>query len=365
MNFSLQLSSRRRLSVFAFGVIAQLTPSQNSLAAPAKMAAFVQDSGTESAARKAFLEGATLAAEKFPSSVLSIESHPAAEGATPESASLKALVEGEHVPLVVYWSSDEIAATAPFLNQSKTLGIVASEVGENIPRLGSYIFGFGYSIKGTFFNYAKFAGNKLKAYRFGLISTNDSRFDSQAKAFSEQTKSLGNTVVFDEKVEAEGAAWAPLVARLNKEKCDSVFAAIPSSALSPFLKAVREAKYKGKIFLGDSLRPEDLAPLGKDAEGVYLIQTWSDDDVLLRAYAAKFGKSPDPVTLGAVATGYDLVNCVAATPAPVDADSIKYSFLSSPCEGLTGKTGFTGERIAQRKKRILSIQSGQFVLADK
>lgn len=353
------------IHVAAFAGVASLLGNPCvSEAVPVKIGVFIQDTTSDVAARKAFVEGAQLAVEKLASTTLTIQSFPAAQGLTPDSAQLKTLVETERAPLVMYWSVDDVSAVAPYLNQANALGLVGFEVRKSIPRLGSYIFGFGYTAEGSFSNFAKFAGKKLKAYRFGLISSSEPRFDTQSKAFSEETKSLGNTVVFDEKVSGDPAGFSALVSRAMKEKCDSIFATVPAASVSAFLKAVRTANFKGNVLIGDSMTAEELAAAGKDAEGIYMVQAWSDDATFRTAYTAKFAGSPDNVTLGFAALGYDAISCIAATPAPIDSSSIKYGFLSTPCDGLTGTTTFTGERIAQRKKRILTVRGGQFVLAE-
>ncbi len=365
MPFSSNLArTSRHQALLLAGAMLFLTDASRAEAAPVKLGTFVDDSGTDASARKAFSNGVTLAVAAQTSPTVSVEALPASQGLTPESATLKRLVEADHAPLVMYWSVDDVNAVAPYLNESNTIGLVGFEVRKNIPRLGSYIFGFGYSTERTFSAYAKFAGKKLKAYRFALISSTEPRFDAQSKAFSEETKSLGNTVVFDEKAGSDPNAFGALVTRAGKEKCDSIFAALPAAALPSFLKAVRASKFKGNVLIGDSLGPEDLAGIAQDAEGIYMVQVWSDDAAFKSAYASKFGGTPDNVTLGFAATGYDAVKCITAAPGPFDSRTIKDSFLSSPCEGLTGRTGFTGERIAQRTKRILTIRAGQFVLAE-
>jgi hypothetical protein len=75
---------------------------------------------------------------------------------------------------------------------------------------------------------------------------------------------------------------------------------------------------------------------------------------------AKYGGDPDGITLGAAALGYDLINCINGAGVNPDAGAIRHSWLSKPCEGLTGKTQFSGERIARRQKRILTVKDGKF-----
>jgi ABC-type branched-subunit amino acid transport system substrate-binding protein len=230
--------------------------------------------------------------------------------------------------------------------------------------MGSYIFGFGYSTELAFKQMAKFAGNTLKSYRFAIITADENASQRKSDAFIEESKSLGNTIVFEDKVVADTADYGALISRATKENCDTIFAALPAPALVKFIKAARSNKFKGKILVGDTLQAPDLATLGADADGIYMTQAFSDDANFKSMYSAKYGAAPDGVTLGYAALGYDTIKCLQSVSSPIDASAIKYSFLSAPCEGLTGKTQFTGERIAQRRKRILTVTGGQILLAE-
>ena len=231
-------------------------------------------------------------------------------------------------------------------------------------RLGANIYGFGYSTELTFTKMAKFAGNVLRSNRIGVIAASESRFDIQNEVFVEESKSLANTIVFNERVAADSADISPLIERAVKENCDTLFVVLPSPALVRFIKAVRASPFKGKLLVGDTLFAPELLDLGADAEGIYMAQPWSDDSALKTLYSNKYGALPDGITLGIVALGYDTIKCLQGIGKPFDAYSIKQSLLSQSCEGLTGNTQFTGERIAQRRKRILTVKNGQLLLAE-
>ncbi len=330
---------------------------------PAKVGAFVQTSGADASAAKAFEQGMQIAAGQKSPPRMSLQFLDANQGKTPEGAALKSFVETDRVPLLVYWSVDDISAVAPYLTQSRVIGLVSWEVTKKVSSLGNHIFGFGFSTEMSFAEFAKFAGNTLKSYRFGIISATAPRYDTQSKAFIEQSKSLGNTIVFDEKVDPGSTDFAAVIARAKKEKCDTIFATLPAPALVAFVKAARAAFFKGHVLVGDELYASDIALLGKDAEGIYMMHAWSDDAAFASLYAAKYGQTPDNVILGAAALGFDTVNCVQETGTPLGSSIIKSSLLSKSCEGLTGKTQFSGERIAQRKKRVVTVKDGKFSLA--
>lgn len=326
-----------------------------------KIGAFLRGTAPDAAAAKAFEQGMELAAEASPPPSPKLAVFERSEGGV-GSDSLKSLTSGGNVPVIVYWQTSDLAPVAPTLSSSEVVSIPVWNVTKTVARLGTNVFGFGYSTERSFAEFAKFAGKNLKSYRFGIISSSAEPFDTQSKAFIEETKSLGNTVVFDEKADA-GADFAALVKRAAKESCDTIFATLPADSLVALIKAARAAAYKGKILVGDSFYASELATLGKDAEGIYVLQAWSDDPAFEKQFVAKFGGQPDGITLGAAALGFDLVKCIdIAGPTP-DAEAIKYSWLSSPCNGLTGKTMFSGERIAQRQKRILTVKDGKLQAA--
>lgn len=177
-------------------------------------------------------------------------------------------------------------------------------------------------------------------------------------------KSLGNTVVFDERVDPATADLDGILARLQKDRCDTVFANLPASSAASLIGALRKAGYKGHVLIGDAIFPPDLQALGASAEGVHALQSWSDDEGFKQLYVSKYGGAPDGVTLGAAALGYDAIACISESERPLSADSIKYSLLSKPCEGFTGRTGFSGLRIAQRRKRVVMVKDGHFVSAE-
>ncbi|MFN8391812.1 MAG: ABC transporter substrate-binding protein [Bdellovibrionota bacterium] len=309
---------------------------------------------------KLFEQGAKLA----DNASIEIKFAEASQATAPNSASLESLIEKERAPVVLYWTTDDISPVAPFISGSDAVGIVVAEVTKKLIPMGANVFGFGYSTELTFTKLAKFAGNTLKSYRFAILTGNDARSELQSKAFIEESKSLGNTIVFEEKISPDTVDFTAVVARAAKENCDTIFAALPASSLVKFIQNARAKQFKGKIIVGDTLFAGELSTLGKDAEGVYMAQAWSDDAKLKSQYASKFGSAPDGVSLGFVALGFDAVSCLQSLGEPFDAYSIKSALLSSPCHGLTGDTGFDGERMAKRRKSILTVKSGQFVLAE-
>lgn len=280
----------------------------------------------------------------------------------PSNTSLQALAGS--VPLVVYWQTADLEPAVPVLKQSEVLAVPVWNVTMKVAALGTKVFGFGYSTERSFAAFAKFAGNKLKSYRFAIISSSAEPFTTQGKAFIEETKSLGNTVVFEEKAETASVDFKAIIMRAKKENCDTVFAVLPADALIALIKAARAALFGGKILVGDSFFSTELDALGNDAEGIHILQAWSDDAAFKTKYAAKYGGEPDGITLGAAALGYDLIQCIEATGSNPSSGSISYAWHSTPCEGLTGKTQFSGERIAQRVKRVLTVKGGKFELAD-
>lgn len=334
----------------------------NQQAKGVTIGAFLHGAGPDEVVTKAFERGMELAADANSTSGAKRTILNRSQAA-PDDPSLKPLIASGAVPLVVYWETTDVAPVASVLKESNVIAVPVWNVTEKVARLGQNVFGFGYSTERTFADYAKFAGKNLKSYRFGMISSSAEPFATQSAAFIEETKSQGNTVVFDEKADSASADFAGLVTRAKKEKCDTIFAVLPSDALVAFVKAARAASFGGKILVGDSFFAADRAALGKDADGIYLVQAWSDDPDLKSKYAAKYGVDPDGVTLGAAALGYDLVKCLEEVGESPDSEKISYAWLSKPCEGLTGKTQFSGERIAQRQKRILTVKGDRFELA--
>lgn len=324
--------------------------------------AFLRGDGPDAAAAKAFEQGMDLAAEASSSPVVKRTVQSRAQG-TANDPAFQSLLKSGGVPLVVYWQTTDAAPVAATLKQSKILAVPVWNVTKQVAALGTNVFGFGYDTNRSYAQFAKFAGNKLKSYRFGVISSAAEPFNTQSRAFIEETKSLGNTVVFDERAESPSTDFGALIARAKKEKCDTLIAVLSGEALVPFVKAARAGGWTGKLLVGDSFSAAEVAALGKDAEGLYLLQAWSDDPGFKAQYSAKFGGDADGITLGAAALGYDLVKCVETAGAGADSEAISYAWLSNPCEGLTGKTQFSGERIAQRVKRVLTVKSGKFELA--
>lgn len=322
--------------------------------------AFLRGSAPDEVAAKAFEQGMELAAEaKSPPAVKRTVLN-RTQGT--DDPSLQPLLTSGSMPLIVYWQTADLAPAAPALKKSNVIAVPVWNVGKQVAALGTKVFGFGYSTERSFAEFAKFAGTKLKSYRFAVISSSAEPFNEQSNAFVEETKSQGNTVVFDEKAESVAADFAGLVARAKKEKCDTIFAVLPGDALVKLIKAARAGAFTGKILVGDSFFATDREALGKDAEGIYLIQAWNDDSTFKAQYSAKYGGEPDGVTLGAAALGYDLIRCVEEAGASPSSETISHAWLSKSCEGLTGKTQFTGERIAQRQKRILTVKGDKFEL---
>lgn len=324
------------------------------------IAAFLSGAAPDEPQAKAFERGMELAADAKSPASLNRKILNRSEG-SPDNSSLQKLVSS--VQLVVYWQTSDLIPAAPMLKHVEVIAVPVWNVTEKVAGLGTKVFGFGYSTERSFAAFAKYAGTKLKSYRFAVLSSSTEPFNTQGEAFIEETKSQGNTIVFEEKVESAEADFKALINRATKETCDTIIAVLPADAVVSFVKAARAASFGGKILVGDSLFTAEREALGKDANGIYLLQSWSDDASLKAKYTSKYGSEPDGVTLGAAALGYDLIQCVEAVGANLNANSISYSWLSTPCEGLTGITQFSGERIAQRTKRILTVKDDKFELA--
>lgn len=325
------------------------------------IAAFLSGAVPDQAAAKAFERGMELATDAKPSPKINRTILDRSQGAV-DSPALQPLLA--KVPLVIYWQTADLAPAAQVLSQSEVIAVSVWNVTKKVAALGTKVFGFGYSTERSFAEYAKFAGNKLKSYRFAVLSSANEPFSTQSKAFIEESKSLGNTIVFEEKIDSASADFKELIARATKETCDTIFAVLPGDALVAFIKAARSASFTGKILVGDSFFSTEREALGKDAEGIYVLQAWSDDPTLKSQYSAKYASEPDGITLGAAALGYDLIQCLQAVGPNPNSESIPYSWLSTPCEGLTGKTLFSGERIAQRVKKVLTVKEDRFELVN-
>lgn len=324
---------------------------------PAKVGAFILSTNPSA---KYFEQGAEL----LNNNSFELKFFDASKGNSANAEVLKSLIEKDKSPLALYWSVEEAKEVAPYLTSSEAVGLVIAEVNKKVIPLGANIFGFGYSNELTFKQMAKYAGNTLKSYRFAVITANEDRYDLQSKVFIEESKSLGNTIVFEEKVAANISDFNSHITRATKENCDTIFAVLPTTALINFIKTAKTNKFKGKILVGDTLFASDITSLGQDAEGIYMTQVWSDDANLKSMYSAKYGNSLDGISLGFVALGYDTVKCLQGISSPLDAYTIKNSLLATSCEGITGKTQFTGERVAQRRKKILTVKAGQLLLSE-
>lgn len=324
---------------------------------PLTISAFISNSESPF---KFFEQGAQLGVLGNSSSTINLNFFDPKQG---NQDSLKKIITETNSPLILYWSVEELSPIASSLNTLNTVGMVAGEVNNKIIPLGANAYGFGFSTELTFEQMAKFSGNILKSYRFAVITGNEPKFALQSKIFIEESKSLGNTIVFEEKSLPNDIDFNSLISRAKKETCDTIFAVMSADALVKLIKAARVEQFKGKIIVGDNLFASDLAALGQDAEGVYFTQLWSEDKELQTAYLNKYGNKIDGISLGFAALGYDLVHCLQGIAPPFDAYTIKNYLLSTSCEGLTGKTQFTGERVAQRAKKILTINKGQVVIA--
>lgn len=356
-----QEESRENSSSMPFETLSSASKTTQANTKP-QIAAFIKSSDTNEMLFKSYQLGVELAQQEN-STLFDVNFFDYSLGSSTDSEKLKALVDNGSIPMAIYWNTGDVVPVASYLSQGNVVGMVAYEVTKKIIPLGASIFGFGYSTENTFKDLTKFAGNKLKSYRFAVIKSTDAKFDIQNKVFIEETKSLGNTIVFEEAISDSSVDFSALVKKAQKENCDTIFAALPAKSLVELIRIAKNIGFKGKILTGDTLFSSDINTLGRDAEGIYFVQTWSDDQKLKEYYSAKFGNTPDGITLGVAALGYDTIKCLQGVGNTFDASSIKYSLLSQPCEGITGNTYFTGERMAQRKMPILTVKDGVIIKA--
>ena len=262
---------------------------------------------------------------------------------------------------LVSWNTPEVDPLSPALLEKKIVGIIANSVTKRVMYLGSYVFGFGYSEELTYKNYASVAGKKLSANRICVTRSNTPLQEIRTNSFIEQSKSLGNTIVFNELLSPSDAGT--LLSKATNEKCDIFFSALEESDVDAFLTAAKGSNYKGKILLGD-LDPF-AHPLVKEVSTqVYGVSTLVTNEEFLALATKSLGRTLTAKELGDIALGYDLMTCVAATQGELSADTLKYSFLASPCEGLTGVTKFSGQRISQRAKKVVNMTGGSPVLVE-
>lgn len=146
------------------------------------IAAFLSGAAQDEPQAKAFERGMELAAEAKSPASINRKILNRTEG-SPNNSSLQKLVSS--VPFVVYWQTSDLIPAAPILKQAEVIAVPVWNVTEKVAGLGNKVFGFGYSTERSFAAFAKYAGTKLKSYRFAVLSSSAEPFKTQSEAFIE------------------------------------------------------------------------------------------------------------------------------------------------------------------------------------
>jgi ABC-type branched-subunit amino acid transport system substrate-binding protein len=277
------------------------------------------------------------------------------------------LISTDSPDVLFLWTLSTVSTITPAINQSKT-PLVVGAYDDRILKAGPFVFG-------DIVNY-QFVPHDIASYfhargaqRVAVVLAADDWSSSYEAPFKAEAQRLGMTFVSSETILPHETETRSLIANLKRKRVDAVLAPLFGASLTSFIRRAKELKLPSIISVGDGMFEGDIKTLGDYAEGVTASQIWLESPELAAKVQRRFGKSSDPLQLGLVASGYDLIKhlILAARHIHKNGDTISRETMHKTLQTFSS-SGYLGQHMLgaaplQGGERIVVVNNGRYALA--
>ncbi len=279
------------------------------------------------------------------------------------------LLDIESVDALYTWTPSSVAILTPLAKKHR-VPLIAGAYNEQIAQAGDYVFGAVVNNLLTPREIARFFKAR-GAGRVGLVLAADDWSTSFEQPFRAEAGSLGLNVVYSATVSPSETETRAVITNLKQRHVDAVLAPLYGNALLSFIRRHREMKAEALINVGDGMFESDITALGGAAEGVTAMQLWVESPALSEKVRKRFGETYDPLQLGLVASGYDvMVHLIQAAAElrkeglPVNGENLNRLLKSFASSGYLGQH-MLGAAPPGSGEQITVVEGGRYRLASK
>jgi ABC-type branched-subunit amino acid transport system substrate-binding protein len=315
-------------------------------------------------------QGVDLAASEHESAGVKIlveDDHSVEKRATLGAA--RRLLDVESVDALYTWTPSNVAILTPLAKKDR-VPLIAGAYNEQVAKAGDYVFGAVVNNLLTpreIAQYFKARG----AGRVGLVLAADDWSTSFEQPFRAEAGLLGLNVAYSATISPSETETRAIVTNLEQRHVDAVLAPLYGNALLSFIRRHREMKAESLINVGDGMFESDITALGGAAEGVTAMQVWLESPQLSEKVRKRFGETYDPLQLGLVASGYDLMAHLIRAAAelrkeglPVTGENLNQLLKSFASNGYLGEH-MLGAAPPRSGEPITVVEGGRYRLASK
>lgn len=282
----------------------------------------------------------------------------------------KKLLEIDKVPAAMISTFTEAMVAGPLFERAKVPLLVIGDSGEEIDRLGDYVFSTGTWSKGYAVSASQYLTSQLKLKKIGIIATNNAWSQAAANNFAADVEPKGGKILWREDLNPQDADFRTVLQRVRTSQVDAVFAPITSNPI-PFYKQAQELRLALPIIAaGGVLDVDVIEAAGPAVEGRYVTNSFLDESrpaaqVLLTSYRRKYHSAPRyPSVTG---RGYDacmaLIQALQTAPQPRP-EMIKEALYKVDFEGAGFHVHMSPAGGAELPVRVLQVQKGTLVPVD-
>ena len=315
-------------------------------------------------------QGVELAVDEYKTSNVKIiiEDDRSVDKNSASSAAHK-LIDRDGVDALYTWTLSNAPVLTPTTKRAR-IPLVIGAYDDRILRAGDYLFGSVVNYQLISRDIARFFKAR-GAHRVALVLAIDDWSASFEAPFRAEAAKLGLDVVYSESISATETETRSIVTNLKQRQVDGVLAPLYGNALLSFIRRHREMKAQSLINVGDGMFESDIKALGEAAEGVTATQIWLESRELKERVQVKFGITLDPLQLGLVASGYDvMVHIIKAASdlrnrgLDVTGETLNEALKSFKSVGYLGEY-MLGAPPVTAGARITVIERGRYQLAER
>jgi len=278
------------------------------------------------------------------------------------------LIHADSADVILLWTLSTVSTISPAINQSKT-PLVVGAYDHRISEAGPSVFGSIINMQLVPRDIASFFHSR-GARRVALVLAADDWSSSFDAPFRDEAQRLGMTVVSSEAILPHETETRSIVSNLKKKRVDAVLAPLFGSSLVSFIRRAKELQLPSIISVGDGMFEADIKTIGEHAEGVTATQIWLDSPELAAKVKRRFGDQSNPLQLGLVASGYDIVkhlvlaaNKIHASGGTISRETMQKTLQTFSSSGYLGQH-MLGAAPTKSGERIVVVRKGSYTLAD-
>ena len=272
--------------------------------------------------------------------------------------------------VIGHFSSGICMAAAPTYNESQYVEISPTASHQDYSKIGEYIFRNNTVITVETKTGAEIAVSDLGAQKIGVLSIDTEWGKSAGNAMEENVAALGGEVVLRQEVGTDQVDFATEIANFKDTGAEVILVAGMYGTLAPFAVASANSDLDVDLVGCSNAYTASLIEIAGDAaDGIYAPVSFfaGNTDPRVQDYVARYvalyGSTPSALTTQAYDSAAILLDAISRAGS-LDREAIKDAMYETDFPGVSGQTTFNEIGDAQKVFTKITVEDGEFVLAD-